>query len=270
MAATTPRSRRDSRAKNRPRKVLTTGLVSAGLLFGPSVGVASAAPAVTLLGHLFGTGTATASSTFIQPRSRAPFVFTGASTSLFPKSWANSAAASNSCGLVCNGADGTADHPDGQNGGLIRGNGGNGYDSTTDGVSGGNGGSGGRFSGNGGNGGDGGSAAAGGNGGNAGRLRGDGGSGGNGGSGTAGTNGAAGTNGSAGANATEVDGTQANPNAVGGNGGDGTNGAAGGSGTAGTAGGAGGAGGKGSLFGKGGSGGNGGAGGNGGTGATGG
>ena len=33
------------------------------------------------------------------------------------------------CGLICNGAAGTEDHPDGQAGGLLIGNGGNGWDS---------------------------------------------------------------------------------------------------------------------------------------------
>ena len=54
-----------------------------------------------------------------------------------------------------NGADGTADHPDGFNGGIFFGNGGNGYTSTTPGVAAGNGGAGGFFFGNGGNGGNG-------------------------------------------------------------------------------------------------------------------
>ena len=57
------------------------------------------------------------------------------------------------CGLVCNGADGTEEHPDGQAGGLLIGNGGNGWDSDTAGVAGGNGGAAGFFVGNGGNGG---------------------------------------------------------------------------------------------------------------------
>lgn len=50
------------------------------------------------------------------------------------------------CGLVCNGADGSAETPDGQNGGLWWGNGGNG-------INGGDGGNGGRFGGDGGSGG---------------------------------------------------------------------------------------------------------------------
>ena len=57
------------------------------------------------------------------------------------------------CGLICNGAAGTEDHPDGQAGGLLIGNGGNGWDSTTAGVAGGRGGNGGFFIGDGGNGG---------------------------------------------------------------------------------------------------------------------
>src|SRR5882757_246420 len=56
--------------------------------------------------------------------------------------------------FIGNGADGTAEHPDGFNGGLFAGSGGNGY-SPAFGANGGNGGSGGLFIGNGGNGGNG-------------------------------------------------------------------------------------------------------------------
>lgn len=85
------------------------------------------------------------------------------------------------CGLVCNGADGTsALNPDGQGGGVLFGNGGNGWTSTDPGVAGGNGGQAGLF-GNGGMGG-GGDDAHGGAGGNADLL-------GNGGDGGAGTGG---------------------------------------------------------------------------------
>jgi hypothetical protein len=85
----------------------------------------------------------------------------------------------NTCGLVCNGANGTQANPDGQNGGLLFGAGGNGWTSDVAGVAGGKGGNGGLFFGNGGAGGAGGAGAAGGDGGNAG-LIGNGGAGGNG------------------------------------------------------------------------------------------
>src|SRR5882757_2774499 len=55
--------------------------------------------------------------------------------------------------FIGNGADGTAAHPDGFNGGLFAGSGGNGYSPTTAGATGGNGGNGGLFMGNGGAGG---------------------------------------------------------------------------------------------------------------------
>ena len=95
------------------------------------------------------------------------------------------------CGLICNGADGTEEHPDGQAGGLLIGNGGNGWDSDTAGVAGGRGGNGGLLIGDGGNGGYGADAlyeagvktdaTAGGDGGRAGLLFGNGGWGGEGG-----------------------------------------------------------------------------------------
>ncbi|MDQ2628586.1 MAG: hypothetical protein M3Y90_16530, partial [Actinomycetota bacterium] len=44
------------------------------------------------------------------------------------------------CGIICDGADGTADNPDGQGGGLFFGDGGAGWSSTEAGVAGGNGG----------------------------------------------------------------------------------------------------------------------------------
>ncbi|REW28993.1 PE family protein, partial [Mycobacterium tuberculosis] len=69
--------------------------------------------------------------------------------------------------LIGDGANGTAENPDGQNGGLLFGNGGNGFTQTTAGVAGGNGGSAGLI-GNGGAGGGGGAGAAGGLGGNGG------------------------------------------------------------------------------------------------------
>lgn len=62
--------------------------------------------------------------------------------------------------LIGDGANGTAENPDGQNGGLLFGNGGNGFTQTTAGVAGGNGGSAGLI-GNGGAGGGGGAGAAG-------------------------------------------------------------------------------------------------------------
>lgn len=73
-----------------------------------------------------------------------------------PNALIKATAQAKSCGLVCNGADGTAANPDGQNGGLLWGNGGNGWNATTPGANGGNGGMGGLFGGNGGNGGNGG------------------------------------------------------------------------------------------------------------------
>ena len=95
------------------------------------------------------------------------------------------------CGLICNGADGTEEHPDGQAGGLLIGNGGDGWDSDTAGVAGGRGGNGGLLIGDGGNGGYGADApyeagaktdaTAGGDGGQAGLLFGNGGWGGEGG-----------------------------------------------------------------------------------------
>ena len=117
---------------------------------------------------------------------------------------ANQTIFGNSCGLVCNGADGTAVNPNGQNGGILFGSGGNGFSSTTPGVAGGNGGMAGMFGGTGGNGGNGVAGvagvagSAGGNGGNAGLLAllgkgGNGGMGGNGFIGTIGTTGTAGT-----------------------------------------------------------------------------
>ncbi|WP_445169747.1 PGRS repeat-containing protein [Mycolicibacterium sp. Dal123E01] len=113
-----------------------------------------------------------------------------------------------SCGLICNGAHGTAEHPNGQNGGLLFGNGGNGFDggsggnagllgnggtggaALTAGLTGGNGGTGGLLWGNGGGGGTGGAGGAGGSGGSA-LVFGNGGSGGRGGAGVLGS---AGTN----------------------------------------------------------------------------
>ena len=79
--------------------------------------------------------------------------------------WAAQAdpAAAGSCGLICNGADGTSAgtlaQADGQDGGLLFGNGGNG--ATDAAGQGGNGGNGGLFFGEGGNGGDGGNGLAG-------------------------------------------------------------------------------------------------------------
>ncbi|WP_151897630.1 PE family protein, partial [Mycobacterium tuberculosis] len=93
--------------------------------------------------------------------------------------------------LIGNGADGTAANPNGGAGGLLYGNGGNGFSQTTAGLTGGTGGSAGLI-GNGGNGGAGGAGANGGAGGNGGWLYGNGG---NGGAGGAGANGGAGGNG---------------------------------------------------------------------------
>src|SRR5882757_9593645 len=97
--------------------------------------------------------------------------------------------------FVGNGADGTAAHPDGFNGGLFAGSGGNGFSGTAVGASGGNGGSAGLFVGNGGAGGagaDGNATTDGGNGGSGGaggRFVGNGGAGGAGGAGATGVNG---------------------------------------------------------------------------------
>ncbi|WP_141772625.1 PE family protein, partial [Mycobacterium malmoense] len=99
--------------------------------------------------------------------------------------------------LIGNGAAGTSTNPNGRAGGLLYGNGGNGFSPTT--GAGGNGGSAGLI-GNGGNGGDGGAGANGGNGGNGGWLYGSGGLGGNGGAATiaGGSGGSGGIGGSAG------------------------------------------------------------------------
>ncbi|REA03158.1 PE family protein, partial [Mycobacterium tuberculosis] len=93
--------------------------------------------------------------------------------------------------LIGNGADGTAANPNGGAGGLLYGNGGNGFSQTTAGLTGGTGGSAGLI-GNGGNGGAGGAGANGGAGGNGGWLYGSGGNGGAGGAGPAGAIGAPG------------------------------------------------------------------------------
>ncbi|MGB3663576.1 MAG: PGRS repeat-containing protein, partial [Mycolicibacter algericus] len=60
--------------------------------------------------------------------------------------------AQGACGVICNGVDGTEDHPDGGAGGLWFGDGGDGWSSNLEGIAGGNGGHAGGF----GNGGDGG------------------------------------------------------------------------------------------------------------------
>ncbi|WP_031648739.1 PE family protein, partial [Mycobacterium tuberculosis] len=99
--------------------------------------------------------------------------------------------------LIGNGADGTAANPNGGAGGLLYGNGGNGFSQTTAGLTGGTGGSAGLI-GNGGNGGAGGAGANGGAGGNGGWLYGSGGNGGAGGAGPAGAIGAPGVAGGAG------------------------------------------------------------------------
>src|SRR6185312_31962 len=95
--------------------------------------------------------------------------------------------AANSCGLICNGIDGTALNPDGQDGGLWFGNGGDGFTFTSgDGpIDGGDGGSAFLF-GNGGDGGDGFAGGDGGIGGDGGLWFGNGGAGGDGGLGVAG------------------------------------------------------------------------------------
>ncbi|WP_152328839.1 PE family protein, partial [Mycobacterium tuberculosis] len=98
--------------------------------------------------------------------------------------------------LIGNGADGTAANPNGGAGGLLYGNGGNGFSQTTAGLTGGTGGSAGLI-GNGGNGGAGGAGANGGAGGNGGWLYGSGGNGGAGGAGPAGAIGAPGVAGGA-------------------------------------------------------------------------
>ncbi|WP_141766779.1 PE family protein, partial [Mycobacterium tuberculosis] len=99
--------------------------------------------------------------------------------------------------LIGNGADGTAANPNGGAGGLLYGNGGNGFSQTTAGLTGGTGGSAGLI-GNGRNGGAGGAGANGGAGGNGGWLYGSGGNGGAGGAGPAGAIGAPGVAGGAG------------------------------------------------------------------------
>ncbi|ORA80280.1 PGRS repeat-containing protein, partial [Mycolicibacter kumamotonensis] len=101
------------------------------------------------------------------------------------------------CGIICNGVDGTEADPDGGNGGLWLGDGGDGWSSTEAEVVGGNGGHAGGI-GNGGDGGAGGLGADGGDGGNGGEMWGNGGDGGDGG---AGGNGGDGGNGGNGGNA---------------------------------------------------------------------
>src|SRR6478672_559378 len=97
--------------------------------------------------------------------------------------------------FIGNGADGTAAHPNGFNGGLFAGSGGDGYSPTTAGADGGNGGHAGLFFGDGGGGGNGADGNAfvgggnGGSGGNGSMFIGNGGSGGNGGQGGAGIDG---------------------------------------------------------------------------------
>lgn len=198
------------------------------------------------------------------------------------------------CGLICNGADGTAENPDGGNGGWLFGNGGAGWNSTVVGVAGGNGGHGGLLFGNGGRGGAGGLSTAGGDGGNAGLLGGRGGAGGAGGAGSSGVSesdsgrggqGDNGGHGGAGGNGAFLWFGQGGNGGAGGAGGKGGTGAhgvdaaigsgddggPGGAGGTGGAGGVGGAGGSGSLFlGQGGAGGHGGAAGEGGAGGYGG
>ncbi|WP_409347374.1 PGRS repeat-containing protein, partial [Mycolicibacterium mucogenicum] len=104
------------------------------------------------------------------------------------------------CGLICNGAAGTAAHPNGQAGGILFGDGGAGWDSTDAGVNGGDGGAAGLLfgsGGRGGNGADGTDVLAGSNGGKGGNmgllgLFGTGGKGGNGGAGGFGATGVTG------------------------------------------------------------------------------
>jgi hypothetical protein len=170
---------------------------------------------------------------------------------------------SNICGVICDGAPGTAADPTGQDGGLWAGDGGAGYDAAADpGMAGGDGGDA-LGIGNGGAGGDGGLGANGGTGGDGGWVMGNGGTGGDGGAGGLGVAaGNGGVGGSVGHNPTDVSAL-----------GDGGNGGSGGVGYAGavSAGGNAGAGGDGSLLiGYGGTGGNGGAGGDGGAGGLGG
>ena len=76
------------------------------------------------------------------------------------------AALGDSCGLVCNGTDGSQSNINGGNGGPLWGDGGNGYSTTV--GDGGDGGDGGLLAGSGGNGGNGGVGGDGGNGGNGG------------------------------------------------------------------------------------------------------
>ncbi len=181
---------------------------------------------------------------------------------------------SNICGLICDGAPGTVADPLGQDGGLLAGDGGAGYDAAADpGMAGGNGGDA-LGIGNGGAGGDGGLGADGGNGGAGGWVMGNGGVGGAGGDGTATL--AAGNGGAGGSIGDNITNVSALGN--GGDGGKGGTGYTGSTGTAGTApGGAGGVGGTGYAGGNGGAGGTGstligygGTGGAGGTGGTGG
>lgn len=129
--------------------------------------------------------------------------------------------------LIGDGADGTALHPNGFDGGWLFGDGGDGWHSTLTGSGGGDGGAAGMF-GNGGAGGDGGAGGGGGAGGAGGSLMGVGGAGGAGGAGAAEVTGGAGGQGGAG------DGWLFGIGGVGGAGGDGTEGGAGGDGGDGT------------------------------------
>ncbi|MGB5797476.1 MAG: PGRS repeat-containing protein [Mycolicibacter algericus] len=129
-----------------------------------------------------------------------------------------------SCGLVCNGVDGTETDVDGGNGGWIFGDGGTGWSSTEAGVVGGAGGDGG-WLGNGGDGGVGGAGADGGAGGSGGWI----GNGGNGGTGlTTGSDDAPRGTGGTGGTGGDADGGTGGVGGNGGNGGSGDLGSAGG------------------------------------------
>src|SRR5689334_2312113 len=132
----TPRQGRDDSKDGLSPAKLVSGLVSAGALMvvGPAA-IALATPSTagtaplgppclpSIIGCVNTAGPAIGSAAFMS----IPLAGTFAPT----------------CGMICNGVDGTEAQPNGQNGGWLIGNGGNGYTSTVAGVSGGNGGRGG-------------------------------------------------------------------------------------------------------------------------------
>src|SRR5882757_2456748 len=180
---------RRGRKQVRPFAATTALIGGAGVVLGAPVaalfigsGVAQAAPLVSppsdLCTSLVGCNNPSASltgSSLFGPSAALTIVPAGPSVADpfgFTNAFFNLAGAIPGLNLfIGNGADGTAAHPDGFNGGLFAGSGGNGFSPTAVGASGGNGGSAGLFVGNGGAGGagaDGNFFTVGGNGGNGG------------------------------------------------------------------------------------------------------